>query len=108
MYYRLTRPQQAIYEIEQFGTSEMVSNAFYSLLKGQIPEKILEQVLQNMVLENDVFHIRIHRENGEVYQKFEYQPVKIPVLSFSKKEEFDAWALAERKRQFVCQISYFV
>ena len=98
MYYRLTRPQQAIYEIEQFGTSEMVSNAFYSLLKGQIPEKILEQVLQNMVLENDVFHIRIHRENGEVYQKFEYQPVKIPVLSFSKKEEFDAWALEERKK----------
>lgn len=107
MHYELTKPQQAIYEVEQFGTAQMVSNAFYSKMDGQIPKQILKQILHNIIMENDVFHIRLHRENGKVYQDFEYQPREISVFTFKEEAEFLLWAEEERNKPVSIQGELF-
>jgi amino acid adenylation domain-containing protein len=93
---KLSRPQQAIYEMEMFCGGSVARNSVAVLLDGKCSHEVLFDAIQFLYQNNEILRTHFFREKSEIYQEIQSENQTIPDTKvFSDEAEFRAWADAK-------------
>lgn len=89
----LTKPQEAIWDMERFSGGSVSVICTSMLRKGKQNISMLQNTVNKLFFYNDALRIRLHMENSDVTQYFaEYTEQYFDVLDFSSQDDFNKYA----------------